>query len=234
MLNLLENASKICSTQTARAEYDKSLSTNSAPKGAGGSGMSSDFHLNDTTSAAPALESMLVYSKFRGLGFRMRELGYMLQCSELSGEREGGMQQLSTLKDTSRTAFSSEDFMNHFNTRTTSAGSDGSSATSGMRSAAGDVLATYKQIRCELLAPVLRSTALKAKIDEVLQAAHGRIGASGDTGNVSPHTLCALVRSAFATLFHVAQLEQQLYVTLFHTTGTIMDGVGTLVYVFFT
>lgn len=93
-----------------------------------------------------------------------------------------------------------------------------------MRSAGGDVLAAYKQVRCELLAPVLRSTntALKTKIDNILTAARrARGGNSGQSEgyNVSSQVLCAIVRSAFATTFHVAQLEQQLYLTLFHTTG---------------
>ena len=92
------------------------------------------------------------------------------------------------------------------------------------------MLAAYKQVRCELLAPVLRSTntALKSKIDHILTAAQSpssspRAAASGGggqgAGHVSSQDLCAIVRSAFATTFHVAQLEQQLYLTLFHTTG---------------
>jgi hypothetical protein len=128
MLSLLENAHKICTTDSARSEYTKTLTSSPsspASNGGSGSGAGSDFHLNDTTSATPALESMLVYTKFRGLGFRMRELGYMLRCSELSeeeGEGEGGQQVLSAL-DANKSAYSSEDFLNHFSTsRNTSAG----------------------------------------------------------------------------------------------------------------
>mmetsp|Transcript_28441 Transcript_28441/g.48074 ORF Transcript_28441/g.48074 Transcript_28441/m.48074 type:complete len:102 (-) Transcript_28441:323-628(-) len=74
MLNLLGNAYKRCCTQAARAENDKTLSTTLGSSGASAGAGRHDptgFLLHDTPSAAPALESMLVYSKFRGLGFRM-------------------------------------------------------------------------------------------------------------------------------------------------------------------
>lgn len=87
MLNLLENASKICLQDGTRAEMSSSRAA-----------------------SAPALETMLVYTKFRGLGFRMRELGYMLRCSELSESEGTSLPDM----DTTRSAYSSEDFLSHF------------------------------------------------------------------------------------------------------------------------
>ena len=143
MLSLLENANKICATENARAEYSKahplSISSSSGDTAGGGSSDTAPTAATAAVLAAspPALESMLVYTKFRGLGFRMRELGYMLRCSELA-EEEGdanyqhnnshGGSNSSSLRvggvlDPTKSAYSSEDFLNHFNTsRNTSAG----------------------------------------------------------------------------------------------------------------
>ena len=119
---------------------------------------------------------------------------------------------------------------------------DGSSVAVEMRSARADVLATYKQIRCELLAPIIGNTSLKSRIDGILASVNAsnakrsprnmnaNVGINesknnpavvcfDDGAHVSSQVVCSLVRSAFATTFHVAQLEQQLYITLFHTTG---------------
>lgn len=78
-----------------------------------------------------------------------------------------------------------------------------------VRSARGDVLAAFSHIRCELLGPVVRGASMRGKVQGALSGGEG----------LPPHELCTIVRSAFASAFHVAQLEQQLYVTLFHTTG---------------
>lgn len=160
MLSLLENANKICATENARVEYSKSLASSSSSPSSGDAGASAgeggsigDAATTVTTlSAPPALESMLIYTKFRGLGFRMRELGYMLRCSELAEEDGGGRSgashqhggahsseshsngngngngsssglRVSAVLDPTKSAYSSEDFLNHFNTsRHTSAG----------------------------------------------------------------------------------------------------------------
>ena len=111
MLSLLENANKICTTDAARAEYKGGLSG-----GSSAAKNNADFQNDITSSATPALESMLVYTKFRGLGFRMRELGYMLRCSELSEEGEGNVHiATAAVLDSNKSAYSSDDFLNHIN-----------------------------------------------------------------------------------------------------------------------
>jgi hypothetical protein len=226
MLGLLENANKVCLADTARAEFTQTQTQATS---------STSSSLAAPLREAPALESMLVYSKFRGLGFRMRELGYLLRCSELQEEARRGLEVAAVLGSGGgagagsvggRSAFSSDDFAHHFGSRGSGSGSAGdASASSG---AGHEVLATYRQIRCELLGPVIRGTSLKSQIDQILLAAQkgARVTGTGSAaaaaaaagGEVSPQVLCAVVRAAFATIFHVAQLEQQLYTTLFHTT----------------
>jgi hypothetical protein len=152
------------------------------------------------------IESHALYQKFRGLGFRMQELGALLAPAPAS-------------------ASASED-------RPKGGGSHRGRSTShphhphqqsqgqgGASDARAEVRESYAVIRTQLLAPVIREAALSfaaAPATTAAAAAGGETsptaGAGGDQGLA---LLSPGIRHAYSTLLRVTQLEQQLYETLF-------------------
>lgn len=150
------------------------------------------------------LESAPIYQKFRGLGFRMRELSALLKSDPNAIP--------SYPKDTQR-AFSYTSRPPQPPPRTEQ-----------------DVIAEVKQgyvfIRNELLLPFVKEVGLAG----LAKQGTGTGISSGSTGGASTQQqqsggmqlqLCPGIRNAYSILLRIAQLEQQLFDSLFKSTDKV-------------
>jgi hypothetical protein len=168
------------------------------------------------------LESAPLYQKFRGLGFRMRELSALLKGSGAAATAMGA----------ARTQRSS--------------GKDFNGRSHGHGHADQDVVSEVKQayvlLRTELLLPFVKDSCLavlnagKAAGDSKQgspRAAAINKSSSGDLASVTattpaPHaTLCPGIRHTFSTLLRITQLEQQLFDSLFRPSNPASATVAT-------
>jgi hypothetical protein len=160
------------------------------------------------------IESHALYQKFRGLGFRMQELGALLapapasaSASEDRPRGEGG--------GSHRGRSSSHPHHPH----------QQSQGQGGASDARAEVRESYAVIRTQLLAPVIREAALSFAAAPATTAAASAAAAAAAGGEISPSAgpggdqglalLSPGIRHAYSTLLRVTQLEQQLYETLF-------------------
>jgi hypothetical protein len=202
MRELLDNAAKSCA--------DNMMKQAARPK-------------SDKAEELP-LESAPLYQKFRGLGFRMRELSALLKGS---GGAVGGLKSPRAAGVSGKSAGLS-------NTGTAGHNID---QPQQQQDVLQDVKQAYVLLRSELLVPFVRDSCLST-----LQSAAAKVKASASTGSLngdkpSPRnkdisnsnstsatapasqpqtaTLCPGIRHSFNTLLRVTQLEQQLFDSLF-------------------
>jgi hypothetical protein len=208
---LLDGASRQASDAMVSSMKQRSLRSRSSisVKGQG----SGDMGSNDQP-----LESAPLYKRFRGLSFRVRELVALLEApSQPAGDQEGPPEGLLTL--------------------------------GGLPVAAAtfrDVTRGYVEVRQKLLAGFLKDLLGQALESSGLNAARGRgkgsprgSGSSGGVsktdsagstsatgGGTSNGSLCALLRQAYSNLHRIAQLELQLFESLFFPGNDGGEGEG--------
>lgn len=185
MRDLLENASKVCMDFFVKSQVK------GAQKGA-----ESDL----------PLESAPIYQKFRGLGFRMRELCALLRIDEKLLVQVGGKAGRGDSQDERAAS---------------------KALTFDPESIVAEVKQFYVVVRNNLLLPFIKETALSSLQKKI---ASERLLASASTdatdsaahpesGPLSPGRpsvqLCYGIRQAYSTLLRVAQLEQHLFNSLF-------------------
>jgi hypothetical protein len=234
MIDLLNSARKICKDENSKRD----VSIHAPP--------ASTKTVSDSNTLAAThvpLESMSLYTRFRGLGFRMRELSEMLKQSERSSEYCYQLSIANTLStgnhtksgknappsnshySNGRKAFSSIDFetqqkffpMNGPTSQSTPGNGNFES------SVLNEVLHSYYVIRWELLQPVLSDY-----LQSITQEAFGQIPPSAPSSRVhsisstnsvhSVSSLCSVIRNSYGILFRTAQLEQQLYLSLYRSS----------------
>jgi hypothetical protein len=239
MLDLINNAKRICKDELIKKDHQKHTTSltnhpagevSSSSSGGGGGG------IRDSP-----LESLSIYTKFRSLGFRMRELYEMLKYSETSTQsfhqlsaevlqsREKKRSSSSSGRG-DRKAFSSNDFQTNqtlYNLTNASQNND--------KSVLYEVLQSYRVIRTELLQPVLHDYLHHLTIEAFTQvnvtppnssshpSQNQKQRASVTSISISPHTisaLCNVIRNSYAILFRTSQLEQQLYLSLYRAGNT--------------
>lgn len=208
MLELINTAKKICKDEFLKKEHSKALRSGIEAQAAG-----DDIGgIKDTP-----LESLSIYTKFRSLGFRMRELFEMLKFSEssteslqLSAESLQAREKLAS----SRKAFSSIDFESNQRLLNLSNGSSEKSVLS-------EVLHSYRVIRSELLQPVLEEY-LKNLTNEAFSQLSGSINPPKSASH-SISALCNVIRNSYAVLFRTSQLEQQLYLSLYRSNRSVTE-----------
>lgn len=207
MLDLINNAKKICKEEFSKKEHSKVLrKAIDTAEDLGG--------IQDTP-----MESLSIYTKFRSLGFRMRELYEMLKFSESSTESlQLSAESLEardkrTSSNHERKAFSSVDFEG--NQRLLSL-----SNINSEKSVLNEVLQSYRVIRSELLHPVLEEY-LKNLTNEAFPQANAPQQKQLTSHSIS--ALCNVIRNSYAVLFRTSQLEQQLYLSLYRSTKTVIQ-----------
>lgn len=133
------------------------------------------------------LEAAPIYQKFRGLGFRMRELSALLYISS----NNSSAHKRNKMRNISHDNVSSED----------------SNEGAVLRTASDilkDVKNSYVEIRIQLLMPYIRQ--IVSHID----------GSSAMTSNAVNDSLSPGIRQAYSLLLRISQLEFQLAETLFN------------------
>jgi len=216
MKELLDNASKTCvdlSSKEAALHHHASAAAAAeakADKAAGKDvGAKRSFGRSGIDDTTP-LEAAPVYQKFRGLGFRMRELSALLQISASSSDENRSSNIRNRLRNIGR------DYVSSNNN-----GGSGSSKQIILRTAQEilhDVKQTYVSIRTSLLMPFLKDTALNI-------AASAASTASQPDGRPKS-TLCPGIRHAFSMLLRVTQLEFQLADSLFRASNNSSSSSG--------
>ena len=238
MLELLEGAVKACKLDHSSRELHK-LAASSTAAGSNSGGSAGEGGTGEGSGHVP-LESMMLYTKFRGLGFRMRELCVMLPSpSDQAMSEDTSTSHLRTLvihKHATKTSFSSDDF------------NRGPHGTTPSVSALGQVLNAYRSMRCELLLPIIKQSFLLSTLEtrrniENETAAGTLIPQDSPSSHSSPPSpplshghgghltasqvgsrpVCSAIRNAYSIIFRAAQLEQQLFVSLFRKGG---EGLG--------
>lgn len=193
MRELLDSAAKSCQEITKQNVLDnKAVAV--VKGGGGGNKLGSTAGYGVSSSGidinAP-LESAPLYQKFRGLGFRMRELSALLKGQQQQQPQPGN----------------------------TSTGSN-ASASLLLRSdqdVIAEVKQTYVLLRTELLLPFIKGTCTTALAMYGHTASHTTTSTNGelDASPPSMTSLCAGIRHAYSTLLRIAQLEQHLFDSLF-------------------
>lgn len=224
MLELLEGAYRTCADEQAKRDLKKSAT--------------SIIEIDDIP-----IESMSVYSKFRGLGFRMRELCEMLRNCDAC---ERSLQNSRVSSPTHRKGSDSHDSLYKSNPISHHENLLANSSEPEV-SAVAEVLHKYRSIRCELLQPVVSAAARNVIVTsgkslvESGNIAKGykndirnRISTGAITNVESPasvndvdttvnFSLCSAIRQTYGILLSVAHLEQQLYHTLFRKSASMRD-----------
>jgi hypothetical protein len=170
-------------TQASSACIEASKKTNPSA-GVGGGSVSVA-----TSNEDQPLESTPVYQKFRGLGFRMRELSSLLLVSK----------QFANSKSEQVTTRAAD-----------AAGDDDASVMQ-------EVKQTYVIIRNDLLLSFVKEIGLSKLVDKK----------NGDiVVGAAVSSLCPGIRHAYSVLLRVAQLEQQLFDSLFRVSpSTTVQGL---------
>ena len=203
MRELLDSASKSCQDITKQHVLENKAVT--AVKGGGGGnkmGSAAGYGVSNSGIDINApLESAPLYQKFRGLGFRMRELSALLK----------GQHQPGTTSTGSNTSVNS------------------STASILLRSdqdVIAEVKQTYVLLRTELLLPFIKSTcttalAMYGHTTNNPMSAGATAPTNGDLGATPPSmtSLCAGIRHAYSTLLRITQLEQHLFDSLFRQSS---------------
>jgi hypothetical protein len=170
--SLVAKAMRDLLTQACTACIEASKKTGFGA-GGGGSGGNEDV----------PLESTPVYQKFRGLGFRMRELSALLLVPKQYGYSNGD-----------------EFLMSGRGNK-----ENGEDDVSVMQ----EVKQTYVSIRNELLLTFVKEIGLSKLIEKKSESG------KGTAGPATTSSLCPGIRHAYSVLLRVAQLEQQLFDSLF-------------------
>lgn len=205
MRELLDSASKSCQDITKQHVLENKAVT-TVKGGGGGNKVASAAGYGVSNSGidinAP-LESAPLYQKFRGLGFRMRELSALLKGQHQSG----------TTNNDSNTSVNS------------------STASILLRSdqdVIAEVKQTYVLLRTELLLPFIKSTCTTALAMyghttnnpmATGATAPTNVDVSGAIPPSSMTSLCAGIRHAYSTLLRITQLEQHLFDSLFRQSS---------------
>ena len=249
MRELLEGASRLCVETDKRskaaqraanawhmnsaAAVSSVLSSGANPGPAmGGSGGALTV-VDDTP-----LESLPLYQKFRGLGFRMQELGQLLRgtgpgASNLSANAaKAGSVVAGDLSPVHPHAHSQSP---------TSSGATGGLFLSveSLSAAHSEVKQSYSLVRVQLLVSFMREAALAAATEQAQALANMRthppsqVGQGDEARTGIPAMplpfplppLSPVIRQAYSTLLRVVQLEIQLFDTLFATMVPSFSGV---------
>lgn len=216
MMDLFDNACKTC------REDRKSVEANHGSANAAGASM--QYLDVDHAAAMPPLESLNIYHKFRGLGFRMRELSDKLRkCEEVDSFCEIGEASDpdgETLSQPRRRQYrqyhSSPDI----------------DSSNSHKSVYAEVMCAYRTSRVELLLPITRVTAshghgqspsASTESQSQLQSAwareNGKSVSERERKNLADgagsRVFSSSVRHIYTVVIQIAQLEQQLFVQLF-------------------
>ena len=203
MRDLLDGAARSCGELHKQMALDIKAATK-AGAGAGAGGKTGGQAVGTAAGGVDInspLESAPVYSKFRGLGFRMRELSALLLVP----------QQVTAADDVGLVS---------------GRGGGDASASGGGRwdqDVVAEVKQAYVLLRTELLLPFVKGTcaaALAAYGHSVGQAPADQSPSSAGT------SLCAGIRHAYSTLLRVTQLEQQLFDSLFKAKDDEEEDAG--------
>lgn len=198
MRELLENAAKLCQEAEKRSRLTQRVANAHHAKAE----KSSVTVVDDTP-----IESHPLYQKFRGLGFRMQELGLLLRPAEKDKE-EG-----------------SDKFRDHSGAvagerrRSVSYGG-GAVRGHDPENAITDVKQSYASLRTQLLIPFIKEISLSAALES--SANSGR-ESPAPTAVKSRVALSPGIRHAYSTLLRITQLEQQLFDTLFGGLSTSVE-----------
>ena len=189
MRDLLENASKVCMDLFLKSQ------TKGGQKG--------------VEAADQPLESAPIYQKFRGLGFRMRELCALLRVDD------------KVLAQMNASAGGKSGRESHEER----GGNTSKSFSFDPESIVAEVKQVYVSLRSNLLLPFIKETALSGLQKKIVS--ERQLVSSTDTGGDSTPSgallspgrpsvqLCYGIRQAYSTLLRVAQLEQHLFNSLF-------------------
>lgn len=184
MKELLESSYNMC-VDITRKQPNTNMVRNSKKNASSSNSINSSVTIDDKP-----LEAIPMYQKFRGLGFRMKELSALLLISN------------TTTAYCNNSSSSSNGARS--NVTMDSISSDDKSDRPVVRAAVDilqDVKNSYIQIRANLLIPFLKQ--------------HTLISNSQSNNKVM---LCTAVRHAYTTLLRITQLEYQLAETLFHSS----------------
>ena len=187
MKDLLDNASKICIESLAKS--GSLAAAKKKPSIAAAGDMAGDH----------PLEASPVYQKFRGLGFRMRELSSLLQisnCPQPSSKRP---------RPFSKEGISSEDFRQ-----------DDDKVVRSVSDVLREVKSSYVQVRVGLLLPLLNTSVISHQLSDTDKSSGGPGG----------RRLCSSIRHSFSLVLRIAQLEHQLADTLFNASEDVVRHSG--------
>jgi len=193
------------------------------------------------------LESSYIYSKFKGLGYRMRELSSLLaqysanidtlvaaHCQMAAngpaGEKKPEIQRSSSFNSggggLSRSGSSGNGWIVDAVMGQMSNSSGGSGGSTGMGQGPSSLLNTdlfvdikqyYIELRLELLKPVLHDMLYSSSVGD--RGSSGADAAAGLSGPMSSSSLCFDVRYIFTTLLRISTLELQLFRVLFNSSN---------------
>jgi hypothetical protein len=181
MKDLLENAAKNCIDQINKSKNQHKI------------GSKKDVSMKSFDEQP--LESSPIYQKFRGLGFRMRELTTLLYVGASGGDDENENNYVNNKSKSIVDRNVSKDYVSYKSAPPT---------PSSMKAACnilGDIKHSYASIRNDLLKPFMKDLI------------HNFVG----NGNLTIKTLCPGIRHAYSILLRVTQLEYQLVENLFGT-----------------
>lgn len=179
MKDLLENSSKNCIDQINKSKNQRK------------NGSKKDLFMHEDQ----PLESSPIYQKFRGLGFRMRELTTLLYVGASGGDDENENNYVNSKSKSFFDRNVSKDYVSYKSAPPT---------PSSMRTAnniLSDIKQYYASIRNDLLNPFMKNLI------------HNFVG----NGSLDINALCPSIRHAYSILLRVTQLEYQLVENLFGT-----------------
>jgi hypothetical protein len=243
MRDLIDKARNDCVEIYSKKLYNKSANTNSSltiTNGSAGNKLQLTNGVDDTP-----IESAPLYQKFRGLSFRLRELGALLVRGGYFANIDGSTPHPTSQSNGSQTRRNGSQTNRYSNTPHSSRRTSPGGGSDVVRPVVDEVRQGYVIVRSELLntfmkdawAAVLQANvAFKhsgsnnnmssvAESDSAVSALSPKTpGSSSPTPNnnesSSGTSLCMGIRQAFSTLLRVTQLEQQLFDSLFLVDGS--------------
>ena len=210
MRELLDGAAKSCQEITKQNVIDNKAVTVAKSAGGGNKvGSAAGYGVSNSGIDINApLESAPLYQKFRGLGFRMRELSALLKDQHQPGNTSAGGSGTVVNPSTAPILLRSD------------------------QDVIAEVKQTYVLLRTELLLPFIKGTCTTALAMYGHTTSNNpmamKTSTSGDldaAGNAPPSmtSLCAGIRHAYSTLLRITQLEQHLFDSLFRQTSAADD-----------
>ena len=245
MRELLEGASRLCvetdkrSKAAQRAANAWHMNSTAAVSVSGAISVSAKGGSGGALTVADdtPLESLPLYQKFRGLGFRMQELGQLLRGT---GPGSGNLS-ANAAKAGSVVAGDLSPVHPHAQSQSlTGSGSAGGLFLSveSLSAAHSEVKQAYSLVRVQLLVPFMREAALAASTEQAQALAKMRthtpqVGQGDEARTGIPAMplafplppLSPVIRQAYSTLLRVAQLEIQLFDTLFASMVPSFPGI---------